>query len=79
MSIHITVYDGPPSNGRVIGWVHEGGCENEDCIEAMDQGLMYHGMPRLGHFESYHFASFDDAIASIVAYHHNRLDIPRTS
>jgi hypothetical protein len=80
-NIHITVYDGEPSTGRVIGWVHEGGCENERCIRAMDEGLMYHALPRYGPFHDgqYHYASFDDAIASIVAHAASPEGVPRTS
>lgn len=50
-------------HGGIIGWVTEGGCEHPRCLEALEEGLLFHAIPRgfACTLEEYHYATREEA------------------
>lgn len=55
--------------GTIVGYVHEGGCANEACVEAIGAGRPWHAIPRgFAHtLKTYHYATREEAISALTA------------
>lgn len=52
--------------GTVVGWVHQGGCENEKCIASIGAGEPWHAIPRVGHLERTHYPTRNAAEFAVL-------------
>lgn len=55
-------------SGRVIGWVHDEGCENLRCRTFEAAGRTFHATPRFGTLEVNHFTSLAEAESALRAH-----------
>jgi len=54
------------ARGNVVGWVWADGCEHPACMQAIEDGRVYHAAPLLVSLPEYHFATEEEAEQALL-------------